>query len=186
MNYIKGRVVDYLDDLAAKMPAPGGGSVAALSAAMAVSLLIMACRYTLGKEKYKKHQTRIKSILARCLVLKKRFEKLTDDDIKAYTSGDMDRSVQVPAQVGLSSWELMQLIYEAIDKTSSRLASDVTLAAFLAESSFLACFIYVEVNLDNPKVSAAKYRGLVSKLNGIKKKIRAMRKRIEVKIGHSA
>ncbi|MDN2498938.1 cyclodeaminase/cyclohydrolase family protein, partial [Nocardia nova] len=36
----------YLDDLAAKIPAPGGGAVAALHAAQGAALVAMVARYT--------------------------------------------------------------------------------------------------------------------------------------------
>jgi methenyltetrahydrofolate cyclohydrolase len=38
----------FLDKLAAKTPAPGGGAVAALHAAEAAALLAMVARYTTG------------------------------------------------------------------------------------------------------------------------------------------
>ena len=44
---------DYLNDLAARRPAPGGGSAAALSAAIGASLMSMVANYTVGNPKYK-------------------------------------------------------------------------------------------------------------------------------------
>ncbi|MEO7196744.1 MAG: cyclodeaminase/cyclohydrolase family protein, partial [Pseudonocardiaceae bacterium] len=37
---------DFLDQLAARVPAPGGGAAAALSAAQAAALLSMVARYS--------------------------------------------------------------------------------------------------------------------------------------------
>lgn len=39
----------YLDDLAAKLPAPGGGSAAALTASEAAALISMVINFTIGK-----------------------------------------------------------------------------------------------------------------------------------------
>ena len=46
-------VKDYVDLLKSDAPAPGGGSVSALSGAQGAGLLVMVCELTLGKEKYK-------------------------------------------------------------------------------------------------------------------------------------
>ena len=48
-------VEDYLDELAAKLPVPGGGSSCALCAAMAAALVSMVVNFTLGKPKYAKY-----------------------------------------------------------------------------------------------------------------------------------
>ena len=43
---------DYLKLLASDAPAPGGGSVSALSAALGAALTAMVCDLTIPKEKY--------------------------------------------------------------------------------------------------------------------------------------
>ena len=53
----------YLDDLASNKPAPGGGSAAALTAAAGVALISMVANFTLGKEKYKSVEAKIKEVL---------------------------------------------------------------------------------------------------------------------------
>ena len=42
----------FLDMLASSSPAPGGGSVAALSGALGTALTSMVCHLTVGKKKY--------------------------------------------------------------------------------------------------------------------------------------
>ena len=44
------RMSDWLDQLAGRTPAPGGGAVAALCAASAAALLEMVANYTTGKK----------------------------------------------------------------------------------------------------------------------------------------
>ena len=44
----KASIEDFLDRLAARMPAPGGGAVAALHAAQGAALLAMVARYSDG------------------------------------------------------------------------------------------------------------------------------------------
>lgn len=74
----------YLDDLAARKPAPGGGSAAALAGALGCALLSMACNYTLGKDKYKSVEKQIKGILKETENLRGRFLALVDLDVEAY------------------------------------------------------------------------------------------------------
>lgn len=49
-------VKEYLDVLKSDAPAPGGGSVSALSGAQGAGLLKMVCDLTSGKEKYKEFE----------------------------------------------------------------------------------------------------------------------------------
>lgn len=42
-------VSDFLNELASNSPAPGGGSVAALSGALGAALTSMVCNLTVGK-----------------------------------------------------------------------------------------------------------------------------------------
>ena len=53
---------DYLDRLAGRVPAPGGGATAALHAAQGAALLGMVARYTTGP-KYAGHQVTIGRII---------------------------------------------------------------------------------------------------------------------------
>lgn len=45
-------VAGFVEQLAAKSPAPGGGSAAALSGAVGAALLVMVCEFTIGKKGY--------------------------------------------------------------------------------------------------------------------------------------
>ena len=63
--YIDRPMREYLDDLAAKKPAPGGGSAAALAASMGVSLMSMVANYTAGNPKYKSGEAKIVDIIAK-------------------------------------------------------------------------------------------------------------------------
>lgn len=82
--YLEGKFKEYLDDLAAKKPAPGGGSAAAAVGALGVSLLSMVANFTVGKEKYKEVQPEIQEILSSSEKLRAELQKLVDEDIAAY------------------------------------------------------------------------------------------------------
>ncbi|MFA5255746.1 MAG: cyclodeaminase/cyclohydrolase family protein, partial [Candidatus Omnitrophota bacterium] len=80
--YIKESIETYLNDLAARKPAPGGGSSAALSAAIGAGLMSMAANYTGGAE----------SVLKKTEEARKRLQVLIDADVDAY--GKLSRAVK--------------------------------------------------------------------------------------------
>ena len=75
---------NYLDDLAAKKPAPGGGSASALTAAMGASLISMVINFTLGKPKYAKYESELKGFLEKYEKIKEENLNLVDFDITSY------------------------------------------------------------------------------------------------------
>ena len=68
--YIKGSIETYLNDLAAKKSAPGGGSAAALQAATGAALMSMVANYTAGNPKCKDGDAKAMSEM--CRLLRKR------------------------------------------------------------------------------------------------------------------
>ncbi len=184
MGYMNKSINAYLKDLAAKAPSPGGGAAAALSAAMAAALISMVCRYTIGKERYKKHQRRIKEILSGSLKEQRRLSKLVDKDIKAYAAGDMDAAISVPAEVCFSSCELLAAAVELIEKGNINLLSDTLLAASLSEVSFFGGLLYVNVNAGSIKGDKTGYTRLLVKLGALAKRVIRLKKKAEVRCGY--
>ena len=73
----------YLDDLAARLPAPGGGSAAALTAAAGAALISMVANFTIGKEKYKSAEEEIGNVLSSAEDLRRKLTNLVDEDVTA-------------------------------------------------------------------------------------------------------
>jgi formiminotetrahydrofolate cyclodeaminase len=76
----------FLDEVASKSPAPGGGSVAALSGALGTALISMICHLTIGKKKYADVQHEIETVLKRSEELRTSFSELVQEDIEAFDS----------------------------------------------------------------------------------------------------
>ncbi len=74
----------FLDDVASSSPAPGGGSVAALSGALGAALTSMVCQLTIGKKKYLEVDGDMKKILAEAEPLREKFTGLIDKDTLAF------------------------------------------------------------------------------------------------------
>jgi len=169
-DYKNERLEKYLDDLAAKLPAPGGGSVVALVGALGVGLLSMVSNFTLGKENYKRSEEEIKKILRRSEDLRKKLTELVDEDIRVYDRvssayklpriTDKEREVRskaiekackqaltVPMEVARYCVEGLDLARRLVEIGNVRLVSDVGVAAGLLEAALKGAELNVKINL---------------------------------------
>ena len=183
MKYLNSTIKKYLVDLSAKTPAPGGGSAAALSLAMAASLVSMGCRFSIGKEKYRRWENRLKKDLLESLNVQCRASGLIDEDIAAYRLKDFKKAISVPAQVCRLSCQTMGLVYELLRCGNKNLTSDTAMALLLAELSFVTGFFYVQANIKFLKKSTKEHKKLLKELTSLSKKIKKIKKRAEVEIG---
>ncbi|MBI3364374.1 MAG: cyclodeaminase/cyclohydrolase family protein [Ignavibacteriae bacterium] len=78
-------VIKFLDELASSSPAPGGGSVAALSGSLGAALTAMVCTLTIGKKKYAEHEIEMKNVLRQAEEKRKHFTALIDRDTAAFS-----------------------------------------------------------------------------------------------------
>ncbi len=156
----------YLDDLAAKLPAPGGGSAAALTAACGASLISMVINFTLGKQKYAAYENELKLILEKSEKLRDDFLGLVDKDVVAYKSNNIRDALNVPFMICRLCFEAMKLCLPLIKKSNPRLISDVAVAAVLLESAFTSAYCNVKINLkslDDRKLSTLIFKELNQK-----------------------
>jgi formiminotetrahydrofolate cyclodeaminase len=79
-------VSQFLDEVASRSPAPGGGSVAALSGALGAALTSMVCHLTIGKKKYADVQQEMENVLKRSEELRTSFSELVQKDTEAFDS----------------------------------------------------------------------------------------------------
>jgi methenyltetrahydrofolate cyclohydrolase len=147
MTYKNQSLTKYLNDLAAKLPAPGGGSAAALNAAMGACLLSMVVNFTLGKPRYVAFEKELKLILGNSEKLRQAFLRLVDLDVAAFKSGNLKKSLAVPLEVVRLSAKASELCLPLLAKGNPNLASDVGVAAVFLESAFVSARINVEINL---------------------------------------
>ena len=164
MSYQQRSIKEYLDDLAARTPAPGGGSASALAGALGCALLSMSCNFTLGKEKYKDVEPRIKQALKQSEGLRKRLLALVDLDVKAYykvfnsRKGKPDvyqknliSATNVPLEIcrlAVSGYKLCPLLTKIANKY---LISDVRAGKELLKSCFKSAEFNVIINLPEIK-----------------------------------
>lgn len=161
--YIDRPMKEYLDDLAARKPAPGGGSAAALAASLGASLIAMVANYTIGNPKYKDVEEKAKEVLAKVKDFKKELEALIDKDVQSYEklSKGMKECKGIPSKLDIlykeatePAFEICRITSEALKlcKTlaecgNKNLVTDTAAAAILLEGAFFSAKYNVYVNL---------------------------------------
>jgi methenyltetrahydrofolate cyclohydrolase len=160
----------FLDELASFAPAPGGGSVAALSGALGAALISMVSNLTLGKEKYAGVQGEITILLKKSESLRKKLAALLEEDAAAYTvlsqtmkmprdteeqkiirAKAMDKAlkdaIDVPMRVAEACVAVMDLCSPAAEKGNTNAVSDVGVGILMAEAGLRSAALNVFINL---------------------------------------
>jgi len=172
MEYKDASLKKYLDDLAAKLPAPGGGSAAAMNAAMGVSLVSMVINFTLGKPKYVACEKELRSLLEKSEKLREEFLNLVDLDVKAYKSKNLRDALDIPFMLARFCFEGIKLCPPLLAKGNVNLVSDVAVAAIMLEAAFSSAYFNVEINLkllNDKKLTQTVRKELIQKSRKIKK-----------------
>ncbi|TNF07410.1 MAG: formimidoyltetrahydrofolate cyclodeaminase [Bacillota bacterium] len=88
MKLIDNKVIEFIEQVDSKSPAPGGGSVSALCGAIGASLIRMVGHLTVDKKKFNaldsKIQLEFKSTLSELLMIKEQLILLVDKDTDAF------------------------------------------------------------------------------------------------------
>lgn len=182
MQYKDETLKKYLDDLSGRLPAPGGGSAAALNAAMGAALISMVINFTLGKPKYARYEGELKVMLEKSEKLRGEFLNLVDLDVVAYKTKNIRDALKVPFMVSRLCFEGIKLCPPLIKKGNINLISDVAVAAGFLESAFASANFNIEINLKSlgdKKLAASIRKELTAKAKTVKK----IRQDTEVKIG---
>lgn len=161
--YIDNPLRAYLDDLAGRKPAPGGGSAAALGASIGASLMSMAANYTIGNPKYKDAEKRVSEILSKTERMRADLQRLVDKDVDAYNklskgikeaakdAAKLDalykEAVIPPFEICKISAECLKLCGQLVDCGNKSLITDVAIAAIMLEGAFFAAKFNVYINL---------------------------------------
>jgi len=164
----------YLDDLAGRLPAPGGGSAAALVAALGVSLMSMVANFTVGKEKYKDFEEEMKNVLSSSESLRLQLTDLVDEDVESYSKlssayklpkdspaerevrqkaiqKGLKQALSVPLEICMCCHRGSKLCKVIAEKGNLNLISDVGAAIAFLESAFESALLNVEINLGGIK-----------------------------------
>ena len=167
-------VTNFLDELASNAPAPGGGSVAALSGALGAALVSMVCNLTLGKKGYEEVQGDIEGLLAQSEALRKQMADLLEADVAAYTAysqtakmprdteeqkatrteamqAALKNATMVPMRIAEAAVKVMDLCMPAAEKGNKWAVSDAGVAVLMAEAALRSAALNVLINLGTIK-----------------------------------
>jgi methenyltetrahydrofolate cyclohydrolase len=117
MNLVGLTLNQFTDILASDSPAPGGGSVAALAAALSASLCAMVARLTIGKDKYRDSWEAMEGIKVTADELAKKFLELVDKDTEAYN--EVTAAFKLPNKTEAERESRRQAIEDAIRQAAA-------------------------------------------------------------------
>ncbi|MDU6914318.1 MAG: cyclodeaminase/cyclohydrolase family protein [Veillonella sp.] len=84
MKLVEQRVIDFVAATASKEPTPGGGAIAALTAATGAALAEMVANLTFGKKGYEAVQTEMEELQAKAEAIRKRMLELSQADADVF------------------------------------------------------------------------------------------------------
>ena len=163
-------ILEYLDRASAGTAVPGGGSVAALNAALAAGLTEMVANLTIGKKGYDAVEQEMKDLAGKASDLRGKLTAAIDKDADAYTEvmdayrlakttdeekvlrkqkiqAAIKHAALVPLEVARNALAVLDLAGQAIRKGNKNAASDGAVAAMNARTAALAAIYNVRINL---------------------------------------
>jgi formiminotetrahydrofolate cyclodeaminase len=171
-------IQDFTTELASKSPAPGGGSVAALSGALASALTCMVFNLTVGRKDYNEYPEHTKdsidSGLSSTGTFKDDFLDLMEKDVEAFMElmgafklpkaeeaearfrsekirEGYKKALEIPLEVAESALKIFEHIETAARWGNKNAASDAGVAAILAQSAIEGAVLNVRINLGSIK-----------------------------------
>lgn len=161
----------FLDDLASSSPAPGGGSVAALSGALGTALTSMVCNLTIGKKKYAEVDADMRKILAQAEDLRQIFTELISSDTEAFNkvmeayslpketepqkalrsaaiTEATKEATLVPLEVMKHCIDALALAQEVASKGNVNSISDAGVSALMIHAACQSAALNVRINLN--------------------------------------
>jgi len=166
------KITEYLEKAAAGTAVPGGGSVAALNAALAAGLTEMVANLTVGKKGYEAVEEEMIALAAKASQLRKKLTAAIDQDADAYTEvmaayrlpkttdeeialrkekiqESIKHAALVPLEVARDALAVIELAGQAIQKGNKNASSDGAVAAMNARTAALAAIYNVKINLSS-------------------------------------
>lgn len=161
----------FLEEVASSSPAPGGGSVAALSGALGSALTSMVCNLTIGKKKYADVDDEMKKVLEQSEHLREQFTTLIDRDTQAFNKvmeaitlpKDTDpqkalraaaireatkEATLVPLEVMKHCIDALALAQAVVSKGNVNSVSDAGVSAYMLHAALEGAALNVRINLN--------------------------------------
>jgi formiminotetrahydrofolate cyclodeaminase len=151
----------FLTATAAAQPTPGGGSVAALTGALAAALGEMVLNYSVNKKDLAAHQPELKTVLAELTRARGLLLGLMAEDQQAYAALSAARKegrqsdvaaalaacLSAPQAVAATALAILELCDRIAEKVNRHLFSDLAICADLAMATVRSSMHNIRVNL---------------------------------------
>jgi len=171
MTTVKEQTVgDYLQALASTAAVPGGGSAAALAAAMGAALLSMVAKLSAKKAKVNEDRVVLEGMVPELDQLAAGLLQLSQDDVDAYRavidarkSGAeaaalgraYERAAEVPLKAATAAARGLALVPEVSKRAWEMTGSDLAVGSELLETGFAGALGNVAINLPELQGEAA-------------------------------
>lgn len=159
---------DWLEDLAAQQPTPGGGAAAGLAAATAAALVGMVSIYTTG-DKWADRSAEMQMIHEQAAEMRQRALELMHVDAEAFSKvgeayalpsdtdeqksarqaalqAALEAAAEPPKQVAVLATEIITLAATLVTRANPNVISDVAVAASFVRAALEAAIVNIEVN----------------------------------------
>ena len=174
MKLVEQRVIDFVAVTASKEPTPGGGAIAALTAATGAALAEMVANLTFGKKGYEAVQSEMEELQAKAQAIRERMLELSQADADVFNifmnalglpkNTDEEKAIRtaaiqqaykdaamVPFEIGELANQIFDLAELASQKGNQNLITDGIIAAINARAAVKAAFLNVRINLSGIK-----------------------------------
>ena len=201
------KIDNFLDLLSTDSPAPGGGSVAALSGSIAASLISMVANLTLNNKKYKSKHLKMNQISIEAQNLKKQLSFLINEDTEAFNAimlafrlpkkskEDMENraiaieiatkyACEIPYKTLTLIYDTLELADYLLDHGNKNSFSDTGVSVEMGIAGSKSAIMNVKINLKD--INDTKYvKSMTSKINSAKVKIDKLVKLMKIKIDNT-
>jgi glutamate formiminotransferase/formiminotetrahydrofolate cyclodeaminase len=166
----QGAAADFYNEVAARTPTPGGGSVAAAAGALGAALSSMVCRLTIGKKKYKDVSEELQGVLEQTEHLRAELKEMIARDGAAFdrvmAARKMPKDTEeeiakrekeifeatkgaalTPLETAGKALKVMELSKTVAEKGNVNSVSDAGVAALMAKAAIDGAIYNVKINI---------------------------------------
>jgi formiminotetrahydrofolate cyclodeaminase len=171
------KITDFINQTGAGTPVPGGGSVSALSAALAAALTEMVANLTAGKKGYETVEKVMRDVAAAVKGLRQKLIAEIDNDSNAYNEvlaafklpktteaekeqrrqaiqDAMKNAARVPLGVAFDALQVMDLAETVITSGNRNAVTDGAVGVMMGRTAALGALYNVKINLASVKDKA--------------------------------
>ncbi len=198
------KITDFINEVSTDSPAPGGGSIAALSGSLSAALSSMVAALSYDKKGYENYKTEFSELGVKAQIIKDSFIKFIDEDTNAFNlymqarrlpkkteeekkirEEAMEKAAQYAAEIPLrvleTSIDALKIAERVAEIGNVNSISDAGVAGWAARTAAEGAYLNVKINL--PSITDKSFRdNLETKANEALEKARKLSQQVMVKV----